>query len=470
MKKIFLRLATYVLILAVFVGGVGLLGYNRSFQDFYGALRQEPVPALQGVKKPEYDPNKPTVAVLLGNETTEGSDFMIPYELFSRTEAFNVFAVASDNQVKSLTGGLDLVPHYSFTELVQLLGKSPDIITIPFMVTNDAEKFAPIRKWIQQHANTTFVSICGGSGNLAATGLLKGKSAATHWQNLVVFPKQFPETNWLADQRYFHNGNVISSAGVSSGIDAVLYVISQKVGEPVAEKIAKEMKYPSYHFVKNPKVDPFYMDFRFSTYVLNNAFQWNKKQAGVLLYNGVEEMALASVFDIYSDTGTTRVLSISSSEQPIVTKHGLNLISRHVIANAPQLDKLMIPGRDAKSLAAAEIRQWNEARNDTNPQFVHSDSPDRFLFEVQLEDLAKQEDLLTAKHALKRLEFRSNDIQLEGKPFPLETYSNLLLTAFLALFIAFCIDRRLIIKKPFFQMNTLHRYCMRCTILRRKTT
>ncbi|MFY0543367.1 DJ-1/PfpI family protein [Brevibacillus sp. H7] len=451
MKRLFVRLVVYVLIFVVFVGGVGLFGLIRSQKDFYGAVRQESIPPSQGVKKPVYNPDKPTVAVLLGNETTEGSDFMIPYELFSRTEAFNVYAVASDNQVKSLTGGLDLVPHYSFTELDQLLGKSPDIIAIPFMKTYDDKKFDPIRKWIQQHSKTTLVSICGGSGNLAATGLLKGKSAASHWQNMVVFPKKYPETNWLSDQRYVHDGNVISSAGVSSGIDAVLYVISQKVGEPMAEKIAKEMKYPSYHFVKNPKVDPFYMDLRFATYVLNNAFQWNKKKAGVLLYNGVEEMALASVFDIYSDTGTTKVLSISSSEQPIVTKHGLNLISRHLISNAPKLDKMIVPGREAKSLAAEEIKKWNEKRNTTKLQFVHSDSPDRFLFEVQLEDLAKQEDLLTAKHAVKRLEFRASDIHLEGKPFPLETYSNVLLTGLLALLAAFCIDRRFIMKKTIFK-------------------
>jgi transcriptional regulator GlxA family with amidase domain len=445
MKRLFLRLVVYVLIFVVFVGGVGFLGLIRSQKNFYGAIRQEPIPSLQEVQKPTYNPNKPTVAVLLGNETTEASDFMIPYELLSRTGAFNVYAVASDNQVRSLTGGLDLVPHYSFKEMDQLLGKSPDIIAIPFMTMRDEKKYEPIRKWIQQHSNTTLLSICGGSGNLAATGLLKGKSAASHWQSMPDLKRLFPETNWLRDQRYFREGNVVSSAGVSSGIDAVLYVISQKLGEPMAVKIAKEMNYPSYHFVKNPKMDPF--DFDMRTYYLNNAFHWSKTKAGVLLYNGVEEMALASVFDIYSDTGTTKVLSISSSEHPVVTKHGLNLISRHLISNAPKLDKMIVPGREAKSLAAEEIKKWNENGNTKEVQFVHSDSPNRFIFEVQLEDLAKQEDLLTAKHAVKRLEYRANDIHLEGKPFPLETYGNMLLTGLLALLVAFYIDRRFIMKK-----------------------
>jgi AraC family transcriptional regulator, transcriptional activator FtrA len=210
---------------------------------------------------------------------------MIPYELFSRTGAFNVYAVASDNEVRSLTGGLDVIPHYSFQEMDTLLGESPDIIAIPFMTMNDDKKFQPVQEWLQKHSKTNLLSICGGSGNLAAAGLLKGKSVATHWQNRLfdAVEKKFPETDWRWDQRYMQDGNVVSSAGVSSGIDAVLYVISQRLGEPAAAKIAQEMNYPSYHFVKNPKMAPFDADVR--TYTLNNAFQWNKKKAGVLLYN-----------------------------------------------------------------------------------------------------------------------------------------------------------------------------------------
>ncbi|MBP1934491.1 DJ-1/PfpI family protein [Ammoniphilus resinae] len=440
MKSLFLRLVIYISLVVVFVGGMGWFGFQSSRDAFYQANRKEPLPSLQGIAKPKYDPKKPTVAVLLGNESTYGSDFMIPYEVFSRTGAYNVYAVASDNQVKTLTGGLDVVPHYSFQELDQLLGKSPDIIAIPFMNGNDEEKFQPIRKWIQQHAEATFLSICGGSGNLAATGLLKGKSAASHWLNLGVFEKDYPDTNWISDQRYVEDGNIISSAGVSSGIDASLYVISQKLGEPMAAKIAKELNYPTYHFVQNPKMEPF--EFEIATYAMNHAFQWNRKKVGALLYNGVEEIALSSVFDIYSNTGTTTVLSISNREQPIMTKHGLNLVSRHSLSNAPKLDRMIVPGREASELVAKDMKNWNK-----EVLFIHSDAPERYMLEVEFEDLAKQEDLLTANHAVKRLEFRGDEIHLEGKAFPLETYGNILFAALLGLFVGYLIDRRMITKK-----------------------
>ncbi|WP_019119508.1 DJ-1/PfpI family protein [Brevibacillus massiliensis] len=448
MLRFLLRSAVYVLSLILVAGGVGAFGYLSSQKQFWLSVRNEPIPSLQGVEKPVHDPNKPTVAVLLGNENTEGLDFTIPYQIFSMTGAYNVYAVAADNQVKSLTGGLDVVPHYSFAELDAVLGKSPDIITIPYMTMFDAKSFQPVREWILKHKETTLVSICAGADNLAATGLLDGKLGATHWQTMPVLTRKYPEVNWTQDQRYVVNdgGKMVSSAGISSGIDAVLHVISEQLGEPMAEKIAKELNYPSYPFVKNPKVEPFQLDFRYSTYMLNNAFHWNKTEAGVLLYNGVEEMAVASVFDIYSDSGTTRVHSISSTDQPIVTKHGLTLLPRYTMSNLPKLDKMIVPGTQAKTLAASEIKTWGEKGNGKELQFVHSD-PNRFLFELQLEDLAKQEDILTAAHAVKRLEFRANDFQLEGKPFPLETYGELLLTLAGSLLIAFFIDRRFISKR-----------------------
>ncbi|RXT02350.1 DJ-1/PfpI family protein [Ammoniphilus sp. CFH 90114] len=446
MLKLLFRFVVYIGIFILLVGGIGTYGEFRSQKNFYGNIRQEAVPSLEGMQKPQHDSAKPTVAVILGNGTTEGLDFTIPYQLFSMTGAYNVYAVAADDQVKSLTGGLDVMPHYSFQQLDGLLGKSPDIIAIPYMTNAKNEEL--VTDWILKHQDTTLLSICAGAGNLAATGLLDGKLGATHWQTMGYLTKEFPEVKWQEDKRYVTNGeNMVSSAGISSGIDATLYVISKKLGEPVAEKVAKEMNYPSYHFVKNPTVDPFYKDWRFSTYVLNNMFQWNKTEAGVLLYNGVEEMALASVFDIYSDSGTSEVHSITSTDAPVVTKHGLNLISRFTMSDAPKLDKMIVPGMKARTLATDELHQWNEVENTKELRFAHSDSPDRFIFEVQLEDLAKQEDILTAKHAVKRLEYRATDIHLEGNAVPFETYFNLLLTVFVALLIASYIDRRFILKR-----------------------
>lgn len=448
MKKAILRVFVYVLMLVIFVGGSGVAGYANEQRNYWVAPSQQPLPSLQSVKVAEHDPNKPTVAVLLGDPTTEVFDFMVPYQMFAMTEAYNVYAVAPEKKVVSLTGGLDLAPHYSFTELDQLLqGKSPDLIVIPYIPMIDEGKYQPLRKWLQKHEHSNLLSICGGAGNLADAGLLKGRSATIHWQFFDMFQDRFVDTNWVRDQRYVHDGNIIGSAGLTSGIDAVLYVISKQLGEPIAEKIAKEMNYPSYHYVKNPKVDPYYVDRSEIVYMLNQAFQWNKTEAGVLLYDGMEDSALTTIFDTYAASGTTKVYTVSASDQPIVTKYQLTLFPRHQVANAPQIDKMFVTGTEAKVLAADAVKQWEEKGQPIEPIYIHSASPNRFVFDAPLEDLAKQEDYLTARYGAKRLEYRANHLKLQGQLFSLEAFGIPLLLIVFALLLAYYVDRRFILKK-----------------------
>jgi len=89
------------------------------------------------------------------------------------TGAYNVYAVASDKEVRSLTGGVDVVPHFSFEELDNLLGGSADIIAIPYLTMGDKQKLKPIQDWILKHQKTTILSICAGADVLASTGLLR---------------------------------------------------------------------------------------------------------------------------------------------------------------------------------------------------------------------------------------------------------------------------------------------------------
>ncbi|MFT4414751.1 DJ-1/PfpI family protein [Fredinandcohnia humi] len=453
MKKVVLRILTYTTSFILIFGGVGWFGYNRSLDDFdktYSNYDDSTISIVkEKVEVPKHNPDKPTAVVLLGEPTTEVLDFLVPYEMLSMTEAYNVYAVAPNNNVMSITGGLEVLPHYSYEEIDNLLGKSPDIIVAPAIRITDEEKYKPTREWIQKHSlnkETTFISICNGAKNLADAGLLNGKSAATHWQVITSMAKKYPNVEWINNKRYVQDGNIISSAGLSAGIDALLYLISQKLGDEMALSIAGKMNYPSLHFLDNPEMEPFKRDSHFiTTFVFNITYHWNKKDVGVLLYDGMEEMALSSIFDTYSDTGTTRTYTIASDKNPIITKHQLNLVARYNISDTPKLDKMIISGTQAESLAGPDIEEWKNKEN-TNLKYlyIHSDSPNRYVFESPIEDLAKQEDIWTAKYAIKRLEYRANNIQLEGKPFPIETYINLFFTCIVSFLVGFVIDRKYI--------------------------
>jgi len=445
--KVFLRILVFILTFVILFGGVGAFGYIRSNHDYWLPTRPTPMPALSDVSIPEHNPNKPTAAVLLADPTTEVFDFIVPYEMLAMTKSYNVYAVAPDKNVKTLSGGLDLMPHYSFDELDRLLGKSPDLIVIPAMPMVDEAKYKPVREWIRKHADTKLLSICAGGLNLADTGLLKGKEAITDWKSFDYHETdKYPDTKWRRDVRYVADGNVVTSAALTSGVDAVLYVISQQLGEPMAEKIAKELNYPFYSFVKNPKIDPYHVDRTEMIFTFNQAFQWNKKSAGVLLYNGMDDGALSTIFDTYAASGTTKLSTVSDARQPVVTKYHLNLVTRYQSSNAPKLDRLFVPGVEAESLAAAEAKSLVDKRSNVAPAFIHSGSAGRFMFDAPLEDLARQEDVLTAQYGAKRLEYRATNLNLQGKPFSYEAFGIPVLLMLAALLITFYVDRRFIRK------------------------
>ncbi|WP_426332723.1 DJ-1/PfpI family protein [Paenibacillus silvae] len=448
--KVLLRIFMYVFVVIIIVGGAGAFGFIHTSNAGMSLYKQSNPPALDQVKIPAYDANKPTVAVLLSNEVTEVFDFLVPYEMFALTGKYNVFSVAPDSGIKSLTGGLDVIPHYSFADMDQMLGKSPDIIVIPYMPILDEKKYAPVREWIRKHSSeqTILLSICNGAENLADTGLLNGKSAATHWGDIQRLIKSYPEIQWVKDQRYVPQGNIVSSAGLTSGMDATLYVISQQLGEAAAKQVANELNYPSYHYVIDPKMEPFTAGLSDITYILNQSYQWNKTKAGVLLYPGADELDLSAAFDTYGASGTTTTLTISRENQPIVTKHGLNLVARYQMNEAPSLSKMIVVGSQAETTAAEDIGQWKQLNNDTELLLLHKNMQGRFAMDPAFEDLSKQEDVMTAQFAAKRLEYRATDhLKLEGAPFSKESFGIPVLLVVLSLLAGYFLDRRLFVKK-----------------------
>ncbi len=127
---------------------------------------------------PRYDPSKPTVAILLSNTQTEASDFLTPYAMFVESGAYNVYAVAETRGLRTLTGGVDVVPQHSFAELAALLHHEPDIILVPAMLHIGSPHNAPVLDWLRQHGQgqTLLFSWCAGAEVLAASGLIDGKT------------------------------------------------------------------------------------------------------------------------------------------------------------------------------------------------------------------------------------------------------------------------------------------------------
>lgn len=96
----------------------------------------------------------------------------------------------------------------------------------------------------KQGASADYVtSVCTGALVLHKAGFLEGKSATTHWGSIPELQNLGGDTNVVSDQRWVHDGNVITAAGVSAGIDMSLSVVERLFGREVADETAHYIEF-----------------------------------------------------------------------------------------------------------------------------------------------------------------------------------------------------------------------------------
>ena len=418
--KFIVIIGIYALAFTLPVGAVAAIGWNST--THLSMPRPEALADPAAWRGKSFDRAKQTVAIVLGSDRTEISDVLFPYELFSASGAYNVYAVAPERKMTSLSSGLEVMPDYSYAELDKLLGHSPDVVMLPAFPNVTSPENKPVLGWIkQQSARGSFIfSICAGAEVFAATGLLDGRTATTHWGDIDRIEKAYPAVRWVRGLRYVEGDNYMTSAGITSGIDAVLRYIAQHNGDGLARSVAQKMHYPSYAFVNQPRVQQESAGVALTLVgLINIAFHPSHPTAGVLLYDGVGELELASAYDTYAASYTTRLRSVSQSRQFVTTRHGLQLVPRWGFSDVPAMDRLIVPGGQARQLAAAAIGDWQRNSRSAQVFYLHADNPDGFAFDAPLLDLARQENIPTAVLAAKRLEYRPGTIQTEGSRWPL---------------------------------------------------
>jgi hypothetical protein len=91
---------------------------------------------------------------------------------------------------------------------------------------------------------TILASVCTGALLLGRAGLLDGRRATTHWKALRLMRERFPAVSVRDDLHVVEDGEVITSAGISAGIDLALRVVARHHGESVARATARHMEYP----------------------------------------------------------------------------------------------------------------------------------------------------------------------------------------------------------------------------------
>lgn len=186
------------------------------------------------------------VAILIFDEV-EVLDFAGPFEVFGVTGAhdevkpFEVYTVAERSTPVIARNGLSINPNYTVHNCPE-----PDIIVVPGGRGTRREMHNTVlREWITAHAGTgrLTLSVCTGSLVLAAGGLLNGLSATTHHSAFGELAEIAPTVTIRRDQRYVDNGQIVTSAGISAGIDMALYIVARLLGPEKARQTAAYMEY-----------------------------------------------------------------------------------------------------------------------------------------------------------------------------------------------------------------------------------
>jgi transcriptional regulator GlxA family with amidase domain len=180
-------------------------------------------------------------------------DFCGPFEVFSVTRVdeerrrrapspYEVVLVAELPGVVVATGGLKVVPDHTLDDCPPL-----DVLVVPGgWGTRREMRNVRLIKWLEERARqvTTLTSVCTGSLLLGKAGLLDGKRATTHWRVLEEMRVLFPAVNVIDDQHVVEEGDLLTSAGISAGIDMALRVVKRHHGEAIARATARYMEYP----------------------------------------------------------------------------------------------------------------------------------------------------------------------------------------------------------------------------------
>ncbi len=191
-----------------------------------------------------------TVAIFLFPDV-EVLDFAGPYEVFTtaaRVHArrhpgseplFRVFTVAERHGPVRARAGLEVNSDYTLADHPRA-----EVLIIPGGVV-DAEREKPaVISWITAqagHARIT-ASVCTGAFLLAQAGLLGGRTVTTHWEDIADLRARFPELTVKEDCRWVDEGEIVTSGGISAGIDMSLHLVARLAGRELAVATARQME------------------------------------------------------------------------------------------------------------------------------------------------------------------------------------------------------------------------------------
>lgn len=171
-------------------------------------------------------------------------DFAGPTEVFAATNGFHVYTVSVDGQDILSQGLVTVKPQYSIDDAPE-----PDIIVFPGGSSGASSRNEKVLNWARAAAedNRSVMSVCTGAFILARAGLVDDLSITTHHGSIEALRDALPNATVLEHTRFVDNDKIITTAGVSAGIDGALHLVSRIKGMEFAKATAYYMEYDKWH-------------------------------------------------------------------------------------------------------------------------------------------------------------------------------------------------------------------------------
>ena len=153
--------------------------------------------------------------------------------------AFEIFTVAADAEPLVSQGFLTVVPDHTIDT-----APPPDLVVVPGGGIGEVLRDERLMAWIDETIGKTLtMTVCNGAAIAAELGHLDGREATSYFGAIPSMQERYPEVSFRPGRRFVDSGSIVTTAGVSAGIDGALHLVARLLGRHVAEDTARHIEY-----------------------------------------------------------------------------------------------------------------------------------------------------------------------------------------------------------------------------------
>jgi putative intracellular protease/amidase len=276
---------------------------------------------------------RPLVAILGLNDSTEATDYLVPYGILRRADVADVMTLATGSGPVTLFPALTVEADATVAQFDREHPEGADYVIVPAMSRDDDPA---VLAWLRRQAarGAVIVGICAGAKVVGAAGLLDGKRATTHWYYRAELFNRNPNIHYVADRRIVVDRGVATTTGISASMPMMLTLIEAIGGRDKAQATARELGLQQWN--ARHASGAFVLTRPFAATVLSNVLAfWNREQLSIALEPDIDEVSLALVADAWSRTYQSRAVTFAASAGAIRTRNGVRVIPDEIAVNPP---------------------------------------------------------------------------------------------------------------------------------------